>query len=128
MILSPPVAPEGGVSVSPDHVVVGGNHTRLILTCTSLAMLGVIFQWRFGDFPIVNEALQTLVLNDITPSEDGGHYECIVTNAAGNGSNNATVLFSPVITANPIHQTASNGSDSISFNCSATGYPQPTIQ
>ena len=91
-------------------------------------MFRVIFQWRYGDIPIVSEAFQTLVLNDITPSEDGGHYECIVTNAAGNGSNSATVLFSPVITANPIHQTASNSSDSISFNCSATGYPQPTIQ
>ena len=90
-------------------------------------MYGVVFQWMFGGVPLANETSETLVLSDIIPSENGGHYECIVVNAAGNGSDNATVLFSPVITNNPIHQTAVNGSDRISFNCSAVGYPQPTI-
>ena len=126
--LYPLVSPEGGVTVSPDHVVVDGNQTRLVLTCSSLAVVNVTFQWRFGDVPLPNETLHTLVLDDITPSDNGGYYECIVTNAAGNGSDSATVLFSPVITVHPVHEIASNGSDSISFNCSATGYPQPSIQ
>ena len=121
------VSPEGGVTVSPDQVIVDGNQSQLELTCTSEAMLGVVFQWRFGGVLLANETSETLVLSNITPSENGGYYECIVANAAGNGSDNATVLFSPVITNNPIHQTAVNGSHSISFNCSAVGYPQPTI-
>ena len=122
------MSPEGGVTVSPDQVIVDGNQTQLELTCTSEAMLGVVFQWRFGGVLLANETSEILVLDDITPSENGGYYECVVVNAAGNGSDNAVVLFSPIITTNPTVQTAFNSSHNITFNCSATGYPTPNIQ
>ena len=66
--------------------------------------------------------------HETTPSENGGDYKCIVSNAAGNGSATVTVLFSPVITTSLTDQIASNGSQNISFSCSVTGFPPPTIQ
>ena len=126
--LSPLVSPERGVTLTPDHVILDGNTSRLLLTCVSEAMLEISFQWTFNGSVLLNEVSQTLILNETTPSENGGDYECIVSNAAGNGSATVTVLFSPVITTSPTDQTASDGSQNISFSCLVTGFPPPTIQ
>ena len=94
----------------------------------SEVMVGVTFHWRFNGVPLESERSQTLTFDDVTASENGGVYECFAFNAAGNGSDTATVLFSPLITVHPVNQTAFNGSENVGFNCSATGFPLPTIQ
>ena len=122
------MSPEDGVTISPDYVVVDGNTTGLNLTCVSEAMFGIRYQWWFNGLLLANEDSHTLSLNDISATTNGGEYQCIVSNVAGTGSANATVFFHPIITAGPSDQTARNGSLGISFNCSATGFPEPYIE
>ena len=90
--------------------------------------LGIVFQWSFNDEIIANETSENFTLNDITPSEDGGYYECLVSNPAGSGLYSTTLYFSPVITVHPVDIRTVNGSLNVMLNCTATAYPTPQYE
>ncbi|XP_065918563.1 hemicentin-1-like isoform X2 [Dysidea avara] len=59
---------------------------------------------------------------------DTGVYHCLVFNVVNSVQSDTTltVMFAPDITAPPDNTTVVNGSAAV-FNCTATGYPIPTI-
>ena len=90
--------------------------------------LDIVFQWSFNDEIIANETSENFTLNDITPSEDGGYYECLVSNSAGSGLYSTTLYFSPVITVHPVDTRTVNGSLNVMLNCTAAAYPTPQYE
>lgn len=63
--------------------------------------------------------------------EDAGNYECKATNVAGTItlSTSIDIQQAPTITLQPDRQTIDiTEGDELSFTCSATGIPQPTVQ
>ena len=85
------------------------------------------FQWSLNGGDLVNETLSNLTLMQVTAG-NGGRYTCTVTNSAGSGSYSTYVFISPMITLNPNSSSVSNGTEEVSFTCSATGFPEPDIE
>lgn len=61
----------------------------------------------------------------VSPSTDGGEYECVVSNEAGNGSDAAILYVRPTISSGPI-SVRSAVNNSVNFSCVADGFPKPT--
>ena len=58
-------------------------------------------------------------------STDGGDYRCVVSNAAGSGSDAASLYVRPTIISQPTNVSTMVG-NSVSFSCAADGFPMPT--
>ena len=67
-----------------------------------------------------------LTISVKSASGDGGDYTCLVTNAAGNGSDTVSLYVRPEITTQPTNVSTNNDSI-VSFNCAADGFPMPTF-
>ena len=100
----------------------------VILRCISEVRLDIVFQWSFNNEIIANETSENLTVDGISPSEDGGYFECLVSNPAGSGLYITALYFSPVITVHPVDVTTVNGSSNVMLNCTATAYPAPQYE
>ena len=126
--LPPIVSPEGSVSVDIEptqSVYTEGDD--LLLTCSALGGPANTFQWQLNDANLTIETGAVLNRTDIRAGSDGGVYTCVVSNDAGNDSDNATVNILPVITQQPI-SVGVEISQIRSLECNATGFPPPTFQ
>ena len=66
-----------------------------------------------------------LTISTVNATEDGGEYRCVVRNAAGKDSDNATLNVRPVITIQPVESLlTSNGSNEL-LMCEADAFPAP---
>ena len=94
-----------------------------------------MFQWIAGGDTLTTgrdvsisdgSRLSVLSISNVNATEDGGEYRCVVSNAAGNDSDNATLNVRPVITVQPIETllTSNNGS-SEQLVCIADAFPAP---
>ena len=84
-----------------------------------------MFQWLQNDVTLTNET--DTFLNITASVEGGGVYTCVVSNAAGSGSDSATVNVSPTFTVEPIG-FGTEVSVNHMLECNATGFPPPTYQ
>ena len=121
------VSPEGSVAITPVGVVYeeGDNVTFF---CTSLGGPGNSIQWLKDGESLgqgINESSSMLELTDISVTEDGAIYTCVVSNAAGNGSASVSLLISPVLVTHPMDEEIINGTVT-SFICTAMAFPEPT--
>ena len=83
------VSPQGSIFIiSPGNVLTSFNST-VSLTCTALGGPNNMFEWsRLG---VIVSNSDVLELTMITGS-DGGVYQCAVTNDAGSGTANTSVI------------------------------------
>ena len=65
----------------------------------------------------------TLNITSINATEDGGVYECVVINAAGHGSDTATLNVRPIIVEDPVDVETSVG-DNITLSCRVESFPR----
>jgi hypothetical protein len=72
----------------------------------------------------------TFALTNVTASENGFKYRAVFTNSVGAATTSSatlTVLFAPIVTANPVSQSVTHGS-SATFNAAATADPAASVQ
>ena len=119
------VSPNGGVEASPRFAIESiGNDTSF--TCGALGGPGNQFQWLKNDVVLVNETRSILTISVNSGSGDGGDYTCLVTNAAGNGSDTVSVYVRPDIITQPTDINTMDGTN-VNFSCAADGFPLPTF-
>ena len=73
-----------------------------------------------------NEIQSMLSISVNSGSGDGGYYTCVVTNAAGSGSDAVSVYVRPDITTQPTNINTMDGTNA-NFSCAADGFPMPTF-
>ena len=107
--------------------VVGGSATFSV-TATGDAPLS--YQWSHDDVDIPGATGATLTLNNVQAADVGSYY-VVVTNNVGTTTSNAASLvvtgLPPVITAPPVGQTVTAGSN-VTFAVTVTGSPVITYQ
>ena len=117
------VSPDGTVGASPRFTVESiGNDA--IFTCVAQGGPGNQFQWLRNDVVLSTQSMLTMSVN--SGSGDGGDYTCLVTNAAGNGSDTVSVYVRPDITTQPTDINTVDGTN-VNFSCAADGFPMPTF-
>ena len=99
---------------------------NVTLTCIMKGGPDNTFQWNFNGEELDSETSSDLTLLNVT-AENGGAYTCNVTNVAGSDTYTTYVFISPMITMNPVNVTTTMGTDEVSFNCSATAFPEPSF-
>ena len=118
------VSPDGAVEASPRFTVESiGNDA--IFTCEAQGGRGNQFQWLKNDVVLNNEIQSMLTISVNSGSGDGGDYTCLVTNAAGNGSDTVSVYVRTDITTQPTDINTMDGTN-VNFSCAADGFPMPT--
>ena len=128
------VAP--GVVVSPSTQTTN-NGSTVSIECLAEGGPDNVFQWIAGgdtltsriDVNISNGSrLSVLSISNVNATEDGGEYRCVVSNAAGNDSDNATLNVRPVITVQPIETLLTSNGSSEQLICVADAFPAPAYQ
>ena len=125
------VAP--GVMVSPPTQTTN-NGSTISIECLAEGGPDNIIQWIAGggilttglDVSISDGSrLSVLNISNVNATEDGGEYRCVVSNAAGNDSDNATLNVRPVITVQPIETLLTSNGSSEQLVCVADAFPAP---
>jgi CSLREA domain-containing protein len=111
------------------------NGSSVSFTAASSGFPSPTVQWQvstdgganFNDIP---GATSTTLTFTATAAQNGNKYRAVFTNSQGTATTSAatlTVNTAPVVTTNPVDQTACEGA-SVSFTASASGDPAPTVQ
>ena len=109
------------VTASNNVVSRGGNAT---FVCSAMGGPENSYTWMLNEDTIGNES--TLAVRDIDASS-GGHYTCMVSNAAGTDSASITLFVAPYI-ATPLDEQLFTASGSnVNIICDVTGFPSPTV-
>ena len=69
-----------------------------------------IFQWLRNGESLSEELESNITINSVNATVDGGTYTCTVSNSAGEGSANATLLVNPFVITQPSDIIAENSS------------------
>ena len=81
-----------------------------------------IFQWLRNGESLSEELESNITINSVNATVDGGTYTCTVSNSAGEGSANTTLLVNPFVISQPNNITTHNSSfESLTFEVEA--YP-----
>ena len=72
-----------------------------------------------------NESYSVLTISNVNATQHGGVYRCVVSNAAGNDSDNGTLNVRPVITVQPAETILTNNRDIEQLQCVADAFPAP---
>ena len=83
------MSPKNLVTVTP-RAALASQFEYEVLRCMSGGGPGNTFQWYHGNQLLFGETSYLLEITTVTPS-DAGNYTCTVTNAAGSGSDVATL-------------------------------------
>ena len=117
----------------------------LTLNCTTAGGHNNMFQWYKDDIILEGNTDSILIINNVA-TDDGGLYECVVNNTAGNSSANITIygmccyysihdmcnyvhnicLVAPRFITVPKSAEKFIGS-AVNLSCSADGFPVPDI-
>ncbi|MEO0018383.1 MAG: hypothetical protein RLZZ522_1666, partial [Verrucomicrobiota bacterium] len=131
-----PTAPSIATHPNPQSASVGGSAS---FTVAASGTAPLSYQWRkntvnLETLPNPSAASATLSLSNLTLADNGGSYDCIVTNSLDSATSNPAVLtvvtappVAPAITTHPVSQTVTAGSN-VTFSVVATGTPTPTYQ
>jgi len=83
--------------------------------------------------PVSGATSDTLSIANAKLAENGDEYEAVFTNGTGSDATTTAAVLSvtpsvaPVVTTNPLSQTASYGG-TLTFSAAASGTPTPTVQ
>lgn len=116
------------IITDPQSVTVNSGGTATF-TVVALSNIGTTFQWSKDGIPIPRQTTATLKLSKVQPAAAGG-YACTVTNAVGpvvSATANLTVQFKPVITQQPLTQTAPELGNVV-LAVAANAVPAPAFQ
>ena len=83
------------------------------------------FQWTLNSVIITTETMSTLQLSNVDV-DDAGVYSCIVSNTAGEDSDETELFIAPNIIVSPQNMTVTT-TKTIIFICVAEGAPVPNI-
>ena len=72
-----------------------------------------------------NESYSKLTISNINATQHGGVYRCVVSNAAGNDSDDGTLNVRPVITVQPAGTILTVNGSSEQLQCLAVAFPAP---
>ena len=75
----------------------------LILNCTTFGGPDNIFSW-FKDNILLQESTDNILTIAAVNAADGGWYECVVDNTAGNSSVNITIYGESCVSFNILHE------------------------
>ena len=81
------------------------------------------FQWTLNSVIITTETMSTLQLSNVAV-DDAGVYSCIVSNTAGEDSDETELFIAPNIIVSPQNMTVTT-TKTIIFICVAEGAPVP---
>ena len=71
------------MSVTPtEEQVRKGESIEFVCSATGLGANNFTYQWFLNDLPVVDQAMPTLIINDVT-EDDTGDYVCFVRNPYG---------------------------------------------
>ncbi|XP_019861768.1 PREDICTED: hemicentin-1-like [Amphimedon queenslandica] len=118
------VSPLGSVFITP-QVNNSFENQNVTLACGARGGPNNGFQWNYTRTGAIVGMDPDYTLT--TSVETAGYYQCIVSNRAGSDDNTATVNVGPVITVNPVSINVSIEVENITLNCTARGFPVPTI-
>ena len=96
----------------------------LYLSCTHDGGPNNTYTWWINGRQL-NEASLTLVHTITLADEDGGFYNCGVSNPAGQSSNGEYVYTLPTFFVRPVDTYSLVGGDAV-FTCGARGFPAPS--
>ena len=99
---------------------------NITLQCTSIGGPENAFQWLFDGEALAGENSPTLILSNVNAT-DGGVYSCMVSNAAGNSTDDTTVFIAPYFITQPVDTFGSNGTVVV-LMCEAEASPSPQYQ
>ena len=117
------------ITAQPDPFVYVelGSNTEIICGGPS----NVRYSWLKNGFPIIDNNVDTLRLNQVD-EHDEGQYQCSIENAAGkdlSAISEVRVYVPPVIAHSPSNMSTFEGNeDDGLFICNATGYPTPVYK
>ena len=116
------------ITIQPEERVTTIENNTVTLTCEAESLAPVNYKWKKGSAVVPDANSNTLVIENITFSDDD-NYTCIATNHIGSvASSNASVEVQelPSFFLEPDHQDIylrdQNGAQ---FKCNATGVPYP---
>lgn len=128
------VSPDGDVSVDPVNTT-ASNGSTVSFNCSTTAGDGNSFTWMREDFSelsnsedvtiTADSSQSTLTINGVNATQHGGMYTCVVSNAAGDGSETGTLYVAPVITVQPISTLLTRDSEVEILECMAESFPNP---
>ena len=112
------------------------NGSTITINCTAEGGPDNVFQWIQVGEPMLlssgenlnissNESYSVLTISNINATQHGGVYRCVVSNAAGNDSDNGTLNVRPVITVHPAETTLTSNRDIEQLQCVADAFPAP---
>lgn len=119
------VSPEGsvGVTADPDRGLYNTS-SNIVLSCSAQGGPSNMIQWQRNDVNLTNETSDVL---NITGSEGGGVYTCVVSNDAGSDMDSFTVNIFPEFTQ-PLVGYNAEVLTNRTLECNATAFPAPTYQ
>ena len=88
------VSPQGGVNIEPSMATVERGET-ITLACSSLGGPGNTFTWTQLSTGLQVSSEESLTVS-VSSGADGGVYQCLVENDAGNDTADATVIGNDV--------------------------------
>ena len=97
---------------------------NIILTCSAQGGPSNMFQWQNNDVNLTNETSEIL---NITGSDGGGVYTCVVSNDAGRDMDNFTVNIIPEF-IQPLIGYNAEVDTYRTLECNVTAFPAPTYQ
>ena len=79
-----------------------------------------------GDLAISSsDSYSVLTISNVNATQHGGVYRCVVSNAAGNDSDNGTLNVRPVITVQPAETLLTSNGSIEQLQCVADAFPAP---
>ena len=113
------------------------NGSTVSIECLAEGGPDNVFQWIAGGDTVTTgrdvsisdvSQLSVLSISNVNATEDGGEYRCVVSNAAGNSSDNVTLNVRPVITVQPIETLLTSNGSSEQLVCIADAFPAPAYR
>ena len=130
------------LAVSPVNVLapseqITDNGSIITITCIAEGGPDNEFQWMLvGESSMMlssgedlaifsNESYSVLTISNVNATQHGGVYRCVVSNAAGNDSDEGTLNVRPVITVQPAETLLTSNGSIEQLQCVADAFPAP---
>ena len=113
------------------------NGSTITINCTAEGGPDNIFQWMLVGEPSMmlssgedlsissSDSYSVLNISNVNATQHGGVYRCVVSNGAGNDSDNGTLNVRPAITVQPAATLLTSNGSMEQLQCVADAFPAP---
>ena len=113
------------------------NGSTIAINCTAEGGPDNTFQWILVGEPSMmlssgedlsissSDSYSVLNISNVNATQHGGVYRCVVSNGAGNDSDNGTLNVRPVITVQPAETLLTSNGSIEQLQCVADAFPAP---